>query len=243
MVRTWERSPVIEDRDGALVVRDDLLEGGSKSRFLPFLLEGAGEVVYGGPFCGGAPLALAVVGRELGIRVTLFYAKRKILHPRQRRCLSHGATIYQVPHGYMSNVQAKARTYAAAVGAKFLSLGFDVPAANDPFIAVMRGVQKRTGSPDQVWCATGSGMLARCLGHAFPDSEVVGVAVGLKSRHSEQSMPPNVRIVESSYDFAIETRAACPFPSDRNYDRKAWEIMLQQRRGSCLFWNVLGPTE
>lgn len=49
--------PVIEDRSGVLVVRDDLLAGGSKVRFLPYIVGDASEVVFGGPFCGGEPCA------------------------------------------------------------------------------------------------------------------------------------------------------------------------------------------
>lgn len=47
-----DREAVLERYAGDLtVVRDDLLdEGGSKLRFLPFLTEGAEEVVFGGPF-------------------------------------------------------------------------------------------------------------------------------------------------------------------------------------------------
>lgn len=222
------------------VVRDDLLPGGSKSRFLPPLIEGAREVVFGGPFCGGAPLALSVVGREMGIRVTLFYAARKHLHRRQIMALRNGAQIYPVRPGYMTNVQAKARAYCEMTGALFLPLGFDRPEAAEPFIEVMLGVRKRIGSPSQVWAATGSGMLARCLGEAFPESEVLGVAVGLKSRHERQAFPENVRIIEAPYRFEQECKAAAPFPSCPNYDRKAWEIMAAQGKGSRLFWNVLG---
>ena len=50
--------PAVLEKHGRItVVRDDLLEGGSKLRFLPFLVQGAEEVVFGAPFCGGAPLA------------------------------------------------------------------------------------------------------------------------------------------------------------------------------------------
>lgn len=235
-------APVIERHAGLLVVRDDLLEGGSKTRFLPVLIGDAREVVFGGPFCGGAPLALSVLGRRMGIRVTLFYAKRKLLHPRQVAALRNGATIYQVPAGYMTNVQAKARAYCQATGAKMLPLGFDLPEAQEPFVAVIRSVQERVGDPPQVWCATGSGMLARCLAMGFPRSEVHGVAVGLASRWKNQQMPGNVVVHQAAVPFARESKAQVPFPSCPNYDRKAWELASTQAQPGSLFWNVLGPT-
>lgn len=230
--------PVLERRGRFTIVRDDLLEGGSKTRFLPYLIEGAEEVVFGGPFCGGAPWALSVLCRDTGKRCTLFYAARRDLHWRQQSAIANGAKLHFVSPGYMTNIQKKARDYAQAAGALFLPLGFDVPAAERPFIAEMERVRRRVGEPDQVWCATGSGMLARCLAQAFPNSEVHGVCVGLASRHDAQSYPKNVLLRPCPYKFEQMTKAHCPFPSDRNYDRKAWEQCVEHSRGNVLMWNV-----
>lgn len=243
MTADWHSRPAVLEKyaPNITVVRDDLLsEGGSKLRFLPFLVAGAREIVFGGPFCGGAPLALAVLGRETGQRITLFFAKRAKLHWRQQRAQALGAKLQFVSPGYMTVVQARSRAYAAQAGALFLPLGFDVPAAEGPFIASMEAVRRRTGDPDEVWCCAGSGMLARCLGRAFPSSAVRAVAVGLASRHEAQHMPANVSLVEAGYPFERETKAACPFPSCGNYDRKAWEIAQRQAKGRALFWNVAG---
>ena len=234
-------APVVEAHGSVSCVRDDLLPGGSKTRFLPFLIPpGTSEVVFGGPFCGGAPVALSVLGQSIGLRVSLFYAARKHLHPRQIAAQAHGAVLHEVPFGYMSNVQAKARAYAQAAGSFFLPLGFDIPAAEDPFVEVMRSVRASVGSPEQVWCATGSGMLARCLGRAFPDSEIRAVAVGLRSRWSRQEFPANVKVTPASLPFEREARGVAPFPTCPNYDLKAWLRCAEEGRGSRLFWNVLG---
>ena len=222
------------------VVREDLLEGGTKTRFLPFLLPERSELVFGGPFCGGAPLALSVIGRELKQRVTIFYAKRKHRVERQQAVFRNGAQIIEVDPGYMTNVQAKARAYAAKNGAFFLPLGFDLPAATEPFLEAIAKVRRHLGDPPEVWCATGSGMLARCLGLAFPSSQIQAVAVGLKSRHDKQQFPANVRLREHPLDFARPTKASAPFPSCPNYDRKAWEICARTALPGAIFWNVLG---
>lgn len=236
-------APILEQHGQLTVVRDDMLDGGSKTRFLPHLVAGADEVVYGGPFCGGAPVALAAVGRRLGIRVTIFYAKRTEIHRRQRQVLADGGTIYTVTPGYMTNVQAKARRYAAERGALFLPLGFDLPHAEEPFVDAMLAVRAQIGSPEAVWCATGSGMLARCLGQAFPESEINAVAVGLRSRHERQHMPSNVVMHDAGVPFDRENRSSCPFPCCPNYDRKAWqraEAWSQATGKRGLFWNVAG---
>lgn len=240
----WWKAPAIihEYAPGQLVVREDLVDGGSKIRFLPYLVgpDSKRELVYGTPFCGGAQLALSVWGKRMGVPITLFVAKRKDLHWRQRAAFQNGAAIFQVPAGRMSVVQHRARKYAADRGGLFLPLGFDVKPATEPFVAFMRGVREQTGRVDRVWCATGSGMLARCLGEAFPDAEVHGVVVGLHSRNKAQAFPPNVILHECRYDFAEPCDIATPFPACRNYERKAFEIMAKEGRGRTLFWNVVG---
>lgn len=239
MAEWWQADPIIEEHHGITVVREDLCEGGSKIRFLPYLVGDAKEIVFGGPFCGGAPYALSVWGRKKGVKISLFYAKRKELHRKQKLAFGNGAQIFQVPFGYMTNVQAKARAYAHANGALFLPLGFDIPEAAEPFIEYMRSVRRQVGHMDEVWCATGSGMLARCLSEAFPDAQIHGVVVGLKSRNEKQPFKSNVQLHECAYDFAEETKTAAPFPSCGNYDRKAWELCTKLGQGRRLFWNVL----
>lgn len=238
--------PVIQEHRGKWgrvdVVREDLLPGGAKMRFLPYIIEEGRELVYGGPFCGGAAFALSEIGKRLNQKVTLFYAARAELHPRQTAARRNGANLQFVRPGYMTNVQAKARAYAEKVDAQFLHLGFDVPDAEEPFVNFLshRLCNRLGGDPPEIWCAMGSGMLARCLGKAFPESEIRAVAVGLKSRHGAQKFPANVTVETSPYDFARETRFEAPFNSCPNYDRKAWEFM--QRHGhtrGAVFFNVL----
>jgi len=238
--RWWQPTPIIDRHDRFLIVRDDQVPGGSKMRFLPYLVQDAKEVVFGGPFCGGAPYALSVWGQRTNSKVTLFYAKRKELHIRQKKALLNGATIYQVPYGYMTNVQAKAKRYAREHGALFLPLGFDVPEASNPFIEQMRRVRSMVGKVDQVWAATGSGMLARCLGEAFYPTPVHGVIVGLASRNSKQQYPANVTLHEYPKQFSWSCSYEAPFPTCGNYDRKAWELCHKLSAGTVLFWNVLG---
>lgn len=228
----------IEKHEGLRVLRDDLLEGGTKTRFLPYLIEGEREAVFGAPFCGGAPPALAFVGREMRIAVTIFYAKRAELHRKQKQVLRYGGKIITVEPGYMTNVQAKARAYAGERGARFLPLGFDVADAELPFIEALNRLKRRIGSPGEIWVACGSGMLARCLSKAFPDSLINPVAVGLKSRHLRQSFGANVRLHEYPLDFAQECKSIPPFPSCPNYDAKAFEFAREKAAPGSLFWNV-----
>jgi hypothetical protein len=146
--------------------------------------------------------------------------------------------------GFMTNVQAKARAYAESVGALFLPLGFDRTEAQTPFVTAMQTAAAQLAeAPEEIWCASGSGMLARCLGIAFPSARVVGVAVGLRSRWSAQALPSNVAIRPCALRFEQQERRPAPFASCPNYDRKAWHACVADRAvppARKLFWNVLG---
>ncbi len=242
----WKQDPIVEKHGSIFVVREDLVEGGSKVRFLPYIVKGHKEIVYPSPADGGAQLALSVVGRELGIKIHLFYAARKQLNRRQSKAKANGAILHWVkPFGYISHVKSVAKQYAEESGAFFLPLGFDVPAAEEPFIEAMKKVKKKVGSIDDIWCATSTGMMARCLGKAFPEPKIVGVTVGLKSTHDAQDFPPNVILVDSGFkDLSTLCKVEAPFPICPNYEAKAWRLLQEARnRGAAqraLFWNVIG---
>jgi hypothetical protein len=223
------------------ILRDDVLEGGSKLRAIPFIVGDADEVVFGGPFCGGAPHALSVWAREAGRRCSLFFAKRERLHSRQLAAIRNGANVQFVSPGYMTVVQKRARDYAAQKGALFLPLGLDVADGRAAMLEFAGRVRAQLGTPDEVWCATGSGMLATVLAAAFPDAEVRAIAVGLASRHAAQTFPANVRIEPAGVAFDRSITIAAPFPVCGHYEAKAWRVCCREARGSALFWNVAAP--
>src|SRR5579884_823880 len=158
-------TPQVIEHDGILVVRDDLFPGGTKARFLAVLFDGAEEVVYASAAEGGAQTALATVAARLGKRATIFVAKRAQPHPRALMAKRLGAKVMQVSPGYLSTVQARAREYSRQVGARLAPFGVDTPEA----IAAIAGAARSIGiEPDEVWCASGSGVLARGLAAAWP---------------------------------------------------------------------------
>src|SRR6266446_9775283 len=104
--------PKIVKHEGILVVRDDLIQGGTKARVLPLLFNDIDvEYVYASPVQGYAQVALAYCARTYGKRATVFCAKRKDRHPRTLEAMAAGATIFEVFPGYLSVVQKRARDY------------------------------------------------------------------------------------------------------------------------------------
>ena len=229
-------APIITAHAGIEVVRDDLFPGGTKARFLPALFENAAEVVYASPAEGGAQTALATVAAQLGKKATIFIAKRAQPHPRAFMAKRLGAQVLQVAPGYLSVVQARARDYAADHGAKLAPFGVDMPEA----IAAISAAARASGAdPDEVWCASGSGVLARALAAAWPNARRHVVQVG---RELSAADVAGATIHVHPLAFSQACRKPPPFPSDPHYDAKAWELCAARHgAGRVLFWNVTSP--
>jgi Pyridoxal-phosphate dependent enzyme len=229
--------PRLVEHDGVLVVRDDLFDGGTKARFLGLLFDGTDELVYASPAEGGAQTALATVAVQLGKRATIFVAKRAQPHARVRMAKRLGAKIMQVSPGYLSTVQARAREYCQQTGARLVPFGIDLPEA---IAAIAQSAHALDIEPDEVWCAAGSGVLARGLAMAWPQARRHVVQVGREL--SAADVVAGATIHKHPLAFGQEARSKPPFPSDPHYDAKAWEQCAARKGpGRVVFWNVAGP--
>jgi hypothetical protein len=234
--------PIVREHDGVSVIRDDLYPGGTKARFMPVLFEGANEAVYASPAEGGAQTALATVAKEFGKRATIFVAARARLHPRTLEAARLGAKVVPVRPGYLSVVQARAKDYAKTSGARLVPFGVDLPEA----VTRLAEAALATGlDPDEVWCAAGSGVLARALALAWPRARRHVVQVG---RELQAKVVAGATIHIYPRPFANVAMALPPFPSDPHYDAKAWEVLgldpgmtARKGPGRVVFWNVAGP--
>lgn len=229
-------APIVHEHGGVWVVRDDLFPGGTKARFMPVLFEGAEEAVYASPPEGGAQTALATVAKDLGKRATIFVAARAKLQPRTLEAARLGAKVVPVRPGYLSVVQARAKDYAKASGARLVPFGVDLPEA----ITRLADAALASGlDPDEVWCAAGSGVLARALAKAWPCARRHVVQVG---RELQPQHVAGATVHVYPRPFSDVAKTLPPFPSDPHYDAKAWETMTARKGpGRVVFWNVAGP--
>jgi hypothetical protein len=224
------------EHEGALVVRDDLFPGGTKARSLGMMFDGVQEVVYASPAEGGAQVALATVARRLRKRATIFVARRAKPHPRTIQAEKLGAKVVGVTPGYLSVVQARAREYCARTGARLMPFGADMPEAINVIAVAARAIGIE---PDEVWCAAGSGVLARGLAAAWPNARRHVVQVG-RTLTARDVAGATIHVHPAP--FGREARSKPPFPSDPEYEAKAWEVMTTRKGpGQVLFWNVAGP--
>lgn len=223
--------PVIEKIGKFLVVRDDLLPGGTKRRLLDGLLSQRREeeFVYATPAYGYAQIALAHSCRAIGKRATIFVAKRAKPHKRTLEAKRAGARVIQVPHGYLNVVQKRARDYCESTGAALLPFGFDSEEFSDLLAQCAKTLPIK---PTEVWTAAGSGTLSRSLQKAWPSARFFAVQVG---------RTPNVgraTLLKAPEKFEIDAKHPPPFPSCSNYDAKVWQFMTRRGSEGALFWNV-----
>ena len=225
--------PVMEMHRGVMVIRDDMFPGGTKARFIGKLFQGVSEAVYATPPEGGAQTALALTAKNMGRKATLFVAERAKPHARTLEASRLGAKVIPVSPGYMTVVQSRAREYCRETGAFLIPFGVDFPEA----IATIAEAARATGlDPDEVWCASGSGVLARGLAIAWPKARRHVVQVG---RELSLRDVAGATIHVHPKKFGETASVKPPFPSDPHYDAKAWEMcMLKRGPGNVLFWNV-----
>ena len=228
-------TPIVKEHERIQVVRDDLIEGGTKRRAFYTYIKSKDyeEFVYASPRQGYAQLSLAYACRDLGRKATV------TIPEGQRYWLTHkseelGANIIEVPMGFLTNIQAKAKNYCLKHGAHLIPFGGDHPI----IIEAMTQTAKSIGiNPKEVCTVMSSGVLSRGLQGAWPDAKVYGVRIGHNTTPREQG---RAETFKSKYAFHQECKKPerPPFPSSLTYDSKAWTFIREHAGDDALFWNV-----
>jgi hypothetical protein len=228
--------PIIKEYDGIKVVRDDLLNGGTKRRAFTIYVKSKPEVdefVYASPRQGYAQLSLAYACRDLGKKctVTVPQGERYWL---TNKAVEVGANIIEVPMGYLTNIQAKAKKYCFDNGAHLIPFGGDHPVIIE---AMTQTALSLNVNPKEVWTVMSSGVLSRGLQAAWPNAKVYGVRIGHNTTRIEQG---RAETFKSDYKFHQECKEPerPPFPSSLTYDSKAWMFIKEHATKGSLFWNV-----
>ena len=228
--------PIIKEHDGIKVVRDDLLDGGTKRRAFTIYVKSKPEIdefVYASPRQGYAQLSLAYACRDLGKKctVTVPQGERYWL---TNKAVEVGANIIEVPMGYLTNIQAKAKKYCFDNGAHLIPFGGDHPIIIE---AMRQTALSLDVNPTEVWTVMSSGVLSRGLQAAWPDAKIYGVRIGHNTTPREQG---RAETFKSDYKFHQECNEPDrpPFPSSLTYDSKAWVFIKEHASKGSLFWNV-----
>ncbi len=229
-------APVIQKHEGFLVVRDDLLAGGTKRRALAEILFklNAEEIVYPATAYGYGQLALAYAGRDAGKQVTLFVAKRKDFSkaPLVVEAMEKAGAYYHfVPFpNFMNVVVARASVYAEETGAHLMPLGFDTEEFHQELIKIAK---KLPVKPKEVWLAGGTGTLARSLTTAWPKAQINVISMGMKNGDMGSA-----KVWLAPEQFSQKAKSPPPYPSAPHYDAKIWQFVKKHASKDALVWNV-----
>jgi hypothetical protein len=240
-VQDWQDPnpfPVITVEDGIFVVRDDLLGGGSKMRFIDNMIKTwpYKEFVYGSsPATGYAQISFAKVAAKYGKKAVIFMAQRDMnnLHPYQQEAINSGADMRWVPNGMLSVTEKRAKDYVKedTTNRVLIPIGGDHV---DVLACIIKVARYNIGMvPDEVWTVGSSGTLTRGLQLAWPNTKFNVVTVGHKGNYGR------AKVYNCDIPFNKPAKMLPPFPSAPTYDAKAWEFIMKHRgTGTVLFWNV-----
>ena len=228
--------PIIKEHNGIKVVRDDSLEGGTKRRAFTIYVKSkqeADEFVYASPRQGYAQLSLAYACKDLGKKCTVTVPKGK-RYWLTDKAEELGCNIIEVPMGFLTNIQAKAKKYCLDNDAHLIPFGGDHPIIVRAMCEVAKSLKI---NPKEVWTVISSGVLSRGLQMAWPDAKIYGVQIGHNTTKQEMGRAECYR---SKYKFQQECKKdeLPPFPSSLTYDSKAWSFIQENATKGALFWNV-----
>ncbi len=223
---------VITEHEGFMVVRDDLLPGGTKRRVLSLMFNDMAEkeLVYPSVPFGSGPVAVAESARDTGKTAVLFYParKRENWSRQMKDAEAAGAKIVLVEGGNLKTLMKRAHDYADRhADARCLKLGFDTPDYIEKLAEIARALPVK---PKEVWCATGTGTISRALQKAWPEARHHAVVIDDKGSTGNA--------VRHTMKEAFNLAAQPPFPASAHFEAKAWGIMKRKGHRGALFWNV-----
>jgi len=223
--------PVIENVEGRIVIREDLLSVGTKARAGELLVatSESDTIVYVQPRFGFAGISLTELCKKYNKRLVLFMPSSKEISDHQAFCIENGCEYHFYRIAAMPNLNIIAKRWADENNAFFIPLGLRHRLVTAMIVKTATQIKE----PKSFWTAFSTGVLNRALQIAWPNSIANGVAV---SRNVHDGEKGRANIVSHYKDFSQNSLILPPFPSAKNYDAKVWEYT----KPGDLFWNVAG---
>lgn len=226
--------PKIEKYQKFFIVRDDLIDGGTKAAILPDLIDKIEnkELVYAADEYGHGQLALAIAGLIKDRRVLIFYPKLKTKPEVFRQTVRlHNVNIREIEsESTQRGVYKYAEKYAAKTNSYLFPIGFNIP---DFHHHLKERVAKIDFKYSEVWVPFGSGALARAVKLCWQDAKVVGVDLGLGG-----IVPEDIELFKCPELPFEKAKKIPPYPSSIYYDAKMWQHIVNHAKENALVWNV-----
>lgn len=237
---SWEDPyglPVITKHEGVRVVRDDLLVG-SKVRggdcLISSLPEHIDTIVYVQPRTGLAGVSLLDVAKRHNKKVMLFMPSSKRISHHQACCIERGCEYSFHRIAAMPNLNLIAKKWAdERPNAFFVPLGLK----HEMVTAGIVKSASRIAPPDEVYCATSTGVLTRALQIAWPKTNFTSVCVSRNMKAGELGRAEPISEA-LAFTASEKTNNLPPFPTIDTYDGKVWKYIPKNSAKDILFWNV-----
>lgn len=232
------------NQNDILVVRDDLLPGGTKQRAIgPYLAywsnKGQYTFNYASPFSGYAQIALSLAAYELGLSCNIFVEKHN-------GCISEFSKIAgRCAQIHLCDSLENAEFQATLHEGHKIPLGFNDELYKQylqrELTAQWQSIEKY--QPQRVWVPVGSGTLARVLRAIIP-LEVQLLCVDVRVLHRTDPRISNLNELKNSMyfttweEFSEPAERLPPINSNKYYDAKLWRIIHKYGKNNDLWWNV-----
>lgn len=215
----------IDKIDGFSILRDDIIEGGTKRRALDILLKSlpADSVSYAGTIMGHGALALAHACAD-NAKTAHIHICANDAHPVIEKLRIAGARVLLHPPMPVATLHE----YAKAQGGITFPPGFDMPEFEEALTAAVLPLDLSASS--EIWTTSVTGTLTRALKRAFPDKAFKTVSV-VKSGAGEFFAPEK---------YHQPAKRPPPYPACPYTDAKVWQFVREHAVPDALIWNTAG---
>ena len=229
--------PEVVTHEGIRVIRDDLIVG-SKVRggdcLISSLPESIDTIVYVQPRTGLAGVSLLDVARQHNKKVMLFMPSSKRISHHQACCIEQGCGYSFHRIAAMPNLNLIAKKWAAQRdNAFFVPLGLKHEMVTAGIIKTASAIP----APEEVYCATSTGVLTRALQIAWPKTKFTSVCVSRNMKAGELGRAEPIS-EDLAFTSSEKPQNLPPFPTIDTYDGKVWKYIPKNSGRDILFWNV-----
>jgi len=232
----------LEIKNGSiLVVREDLLPGGTKSRAaIPFISKmkeyGCKQFNYASPFCGYAQIALAIACQQNNVGCKIFAVEQNgEMSSYSKTAMDHSAQIELCKT--LEEAEDRANR---AVGFK-IPLGFNHSLYEAYFFQALKEQFEKIKPKNNIWLPIGSGTLLRSV-RKCTKNRIIGVNVKifptLHKKIFELKKLNNTLVIDTPEQFEDKANDLPPIPSNLYYDAKLWKFIYHHAKNEDIWWNV-----
>lgn len=227
---------VIDTVAGFHILRDDLIEGGTKRRALNIMLSRMNEqnIVYSGTVMGHGALALAHAAKDTGKSAHIFIASGDPDHASIEKLRGANAIIHLLPPQPISSLYQEALNWQGSqYDAITLPPAFDTPQFADALGVALNHFD--ASSYPEIWTTCVSGTLTRAFQRAFPDKAFKTVKVA----KAECDLGIST-VFQAPEKYHHSAKLPPPYPSCTHTDAKLWQFAREKAAAGALIWNTAG---